>query len=790
MLSLSFKKFLIGFLVVAFLFQATTVFALEIKYPKIPGTLAPQEVAEKIATGEIPKEDVLPLYFKYILNLSLIIVTLFCIAVIIYGGLLYLLSPAKPVILVSAKRWITSGLMGLLILFCSYAILFAINPELTLFRLTREEAEIGRRGPAVLPKEFVSVAYVPSGKIVEEILDRIEETTTTERGERKVLVNKIENIIKEIKEKSDNLKIELGRLKVLTDQCTCGTSNCKPKIKVSLRKTECWCSPDEKKPCDIHCNKKAITDQMSTVATSISALKVAQMKLVSLQLPIIIDYLELKTAGMFMSLVKDLIDYSQFVYLRTTLREDEKKEVKPEVALLGWPEIQLTIESQIGKIENWAKETKKATTTNESIADNISVNTAEVKKQVETINQKITTSAEAINLALEEKTKEKIGKATTTIESLLKIDDSDQGLEKIDALTGEIKSQAEKLELVEYTKEKILGAVKEIKKFLERIGDRVKEIESLKNGIITSTDIREKLDKLKEIKNKLADLRSYLVSIWEKEFLVSDPLSFYYDPTTWENQQVKKETGRLNPLIIFSDSSPAEINKMLADVLIGVLATTTIFELPEEKWNDIINEALAEGASVAFSDFLGDFSDALAEKLKTQIVEETVGENCPADLSQICHSHLKLAKCNNVPIPARRAPELQELLNCIGDKIFNEIEETKGICLPPPALRDETKETPDNSDFCYGSIFTFDHINQVCNYTRGNPICSPVCSHSHYSCHYGGERGTAGALAVDFGEERKFEPIKKAALACGVPENRILLEVDHIHISHPLCDGL
>lgn len=50
----------------------------------------------------------------------------------------------------------------------------------------------------------------------------------------------------------------------------------------------------------------------------------------------------------------------------------------------------------------------------------------------------------------------------------------------------------------------------------------------------------------------------------------------------------------------------------------------------------------------------------------------------------------------------------------------------------------------------YGSIFTYEQTNTLCNYTRGAPTCGK-CAHSINSCHYGGSVGTQGAEAIDYG---------------------------------------
>lgn len=160
-------------------------------------------------------------------------------------------------------------------------------------------------------------------------------------------------------------------------------------------------------------------------------------------------------------------------------------------------------------------------------------------------------------------------------------------------------------------------------------------------------------------------------------------------------------------------------------------------------------------------------NDLVSEK------EETNEEKnyCPADLKSFCSNPSKIAVCIGVPSIPKRDPLLDKLLDCIEQKIGQNI----------------PSEWESNN--FYGSVFTYDHDHSSCNFTRGQNTCSSKCSHKAFSCHYGGYSGNNGALAIDFGNENNFEKIKGAAIACGTPENKILNEGDHIHISHSSCDS-
>ena len=150
--------------------------------------------------------------------------------------------------------------------------------------------------------------------------------------------------------------------------------------------------------------------------------------------------------------------------------------------------------------------------------------------------------------------------------------------------------------------------------------------------------------------------------------------------------------------------------------------------------------------------------------------DENENVDC-SDLKKLCDSGKKkeLAKCNNVPYLRQNAPILQNFLNCLRKDNFN-----------------------------FGSVYTWDETNDICNYTRGHRywgwgICpNNKCSHTKYSCHYGGRYGTEGALAVDFGNQNLFynDVFLNAVKNCSIEEDVdvavcIYFEKDHIHVSFP-----
>jgi len=130
------KNFLLVFLLIVFLLQAGTVFALEVRWPSVPGTETPNIIQDKISMGIISKDTAFPYYVNYFLRLFYIIAIAVAAIVIIYGGILYLFSGVKPAIAKEAKERISQGLLGLLILLTSYLVLAVINPQLLVYSMS------------------------------------------------------------------------------------------------------------------------------------------------------------------------------------------------------------------------------------------------------------------------------------------------------------------------------------------------------------------------------------------------------------------------------------------------------------------------------------------------------------------------------------------------------------------------------------------------------------------------------------------------------------------------------
>ena len=118
---------LVFILAASFIIGQNLVYAdgngLEIKYPEIFGE------------PPVSTDTSIPDYVKYIFRFSVIIAGLVAFGALIYGGFSYLTSTGSPAKIADAKDRILSAFLGLIILLCSYLILYTINPLLLHFQL-------------------------------------------------------------------------------------------------------------------------------------------------------------------------------------------------------------------------------------------------------------------------------------------------------------------------------------------------------------------------------------------------------------------------------------------------------------------------------------------------------------------------------------------------------------------------------------------------------------------------------------------------------------------------------
>ena len=120
---------------------------LEQEYPEVLG---------KNLTSESTLVDLV----AYIYNFALAIGGILAFVMLVIGGVRWLASAGAPAAIGTAKKQITTALLGLVLLLASYLILNTLNPELVLLRTPEEVAE-GFIPPSITP---IGEELTPMGK--------------------------------------------------------------------------------------------------------------------------------------------------------------------------------------------------------------------------------------------------------------------------------------------------------------------------------------------------------------------------------------------------------------------------------------------------------------------------------------------------------------------------------------------------------------------------------------------------------------------------------------------------
>ncbi len=152
-------------IVIFLLLFSFPVFAqTEVIYPSLPGVLTPQEIANQVQS----QQEIFPLFMAYLFRLLVVISVLVSLAVILYGGILYLFSAENPDKKQNAKSWILSAIHGALIIFISYSFLLALDSRLVLFGLN--ELKKGNEIEKINLEWSIKQVYfqIPFGLLVEE----------------------------------------------------------------------------------------------------------------------------------------------------------------------------------------------------------------------------------------------------------------------------------------------------------------------------------------------------------------------------------------------------------------------------------------------------------------------------------------------------------------------------------------------------------------------------------------------------------------------------------------------
>ena len=158
MININKKLFFFFSLLIIFLLGANFIFALEVNLPGL---------------GEKPS---LPEYARYFFNWGMGIAGTLAAFALIFGGLHYLISFGMGKITSAGKDWMKAGIMGLLILLCSYLIAGTINPQLTVFHF-EDLVPISLTGNGPTPgtpsgSETITYKEIPIGTLTRNVLVR------------------------------------------------------------------------------------------------------------------------------------------------------------------------------------------------------------------------------------------------------------------------------------------------------------------------------------------------------------------------------------------------------------------------------------------------------------------------------------------------------------------------------------------------------------------------------------------------------------------------------------------
>jgi len=228
------KKFRFFFfiLLLFLLLGANFVFALEINYPRVPGTAPPQDF---LNDPSVLSEDILSLYAKYLVNLCIWTGGILALTGLIYGGILYLISTGKPDRMVLAKNQISAAFFGLLILLSSYLILKTLSPQFINLKIpTLQTVQFPKKPEIPLPETTAinsSIdAEMPFGRIIEKIFETYISDYPAPKVKKTPRIERIKNNIRAIladtkKGKAngiaDKLLSQSEDLKNAADKCTC-----------------------------------------------------------------------------------------------------------------------------------------------------------------------------------------------------------------------------------------------------------------------------------------------------------------------------------------------------------------------------------------------------------------------------------------------------------------------------------------------------------------------------------------------------------------------------------------
>lgn len=654
------KKIFIISLLVIFLFQATFIFALEIKYPQVPGAFTPQQIEEKVKDKEIGEEDRLPFYFKYYFNLSLIIVVLICLGVLIFGATLYLLSPAKPLMLVSAKRWMFSGLLGLLILFSSYLVLITINPQLSLLKLPKERVDIRSGRVVPLAREGAIYFEVPTGQLIEENLDHIAATTTRviagithwpdcdegksdcwggNKGSR--------DTIKYCT--SDDFSFAWcrggeGEEKISSDGC----ENNEVMVAINWPKCEggqmdCWESWGSKAQIKC-CGPVELTDCYATSTPSCQDGEVLHR----------------------------ITQWPNCQGGRTDCWDTQQDKVEcctpKNVNFTACYELQ-SPEVEGPEINKFVSELEKIKARSEDLKRNMEL----LAEATEACSCGKSNCQTKIQVRLDRMICQCIPDTPEENQCDIVCDKDliEERREAVKEAVGRLEAERVRLVtlqipiIIDYLEMKKAGLLMTLPEDVIDYGQfaLIKQLSEIEGERVTATSFD-----------------AWPVPVITKEIaggkvILPDPATFYFYPDRWENQQALAETARLNPILIFSNTAPSELNEEIGEIVKELLGDDVFNLLSDSDWEEIVRKSLEEGTFEALESFVVALADVVS-RISAGILVEKLIEKAKEKTSMLFEKKLALIAQVYAQTPDLLTEKLTEFFTVKLEQIL------------PPLLRD------------------------------------------------------------------------------------------------------
>lgn len=182
---------------------------LEIEYPEV--------------MGETPTPGLsFPEYIRYIFLLSLTVGGFIAFGVIIFGGFRFLTSANRPAVVADAKDQISAGILGLFVLFCSWLILYTLNPQLLILKLPGLGApRIGEIPVWVAEKESLAAEEIPFGALINSQYDDSNFYSDYQGVLHPKRQERVKTVARKAKEATEKLTLLMGDLekesKILTD---------------------------------------------------------------------------------------------------------------------------------------------------------------------------------------------------------------------------------------------------------------------------------------------------------------------------------------------------------------------------------------------------------------------------------------------------------------------------------------------------------------------------------------------------------------------------------------------